>query len=199
MSFVYLSIPYTSKNPDPEANAAERAARMDAFWNAVAYLVDRGDHVVSPMTLEPALTRVPDMPYDWPFWQAYSLKMLAICDKLVVLTLDGWKDSAGVKGEVEAAEGKAIEFLAPWQVNAWLATRKAVETPEPFIVDFRPWSEEGLDETSLFFRPDVAEDAMARGRVTLGEEDFPDHEDYWGEWRISVDDDRHIWGACRLY
>lgn len=122
MTFAYLAIPYTSKNPDPEANATERAARMVDFWKACAYLIDRGDHVVSPMTLEPALLAAPNMPYEWPFWKEYSLKMIGICSTLVVLMLDGWEESTGVEGEIKEAWAKdlVVEFLPMDVVEAWL-------------------------------------------------------------------------------
>ncbi|UTU08024.1 hypothetical protein CcrC1_gp338 [Caulobacter phage C1] len=126
-TFTYLGIPYTSKNPDPVAAEAERAARMVEFWKGCAFLIERGDNVVSPMTLEPALTVVPDIPYDWPFWQHYSRRMLATCTRLVVMTLPGWEVSSGIAGEIEEAErlGLEIEYLAPEAVDAWVAGRQA--------------------------------------------------------------------------
>lgn len=126
MSFVYLAIPYTSKNPDPAANAAERAARMKSFWEAAAYLIDAGHHVVSPMTLEPALLAAPDMPYRWEHWKEYSIKMVGISSRVVVLMLDGWQESTGVTGEIAEAhlQGLDVEFLDPVTVNNWLKPRK---------------------------------------------------------------------------
>ncbi|AXQ69369.1 nucleoside 2-deoxyribosyltransferase [Caulobacter phage CcrBL9] len=121
INFTYLGIPYTSKNPNPVEAAAERAARMVEFWKACAMLIDQGENIVSPMTLEPALTVVPDLPYEWPFWQHYSRNMLAFCSKLVVLQLDGWDVSTGIAGEVEEAQrlGLEIHYLAPQEVEAW--------------------------------------------------------------------------------
>lgn len=108
MSFTYLSIPYS------HSDAVIRAKRMEQFWRAAAHLIRRGDHVVSPMTLEPALRAAPDLPYDWNHWQAYSLKMMGISDRLVVLMLVGWLNSSGVGGEIEEAErlGLPIEYLS---------------------------------------------------------------------------------------
>lgn len=127
MSFVYLAIPYTSKSSDPQEAEGHRAARMVDFWKGCAYLIDRGDHVVSPMTLEPALIVAPDMPYEWEFWQHYSRKMLGICQSLVVLMLDGWEVSTGVAGEVEEALrlGLPIEYIEPHTVEEWLVKKHA--------------------------------------------------------------------------
>ncbi|AXQ69929.1 nucleoside 2-deoxyribosyltransferase [Caulobacter phage CcrSC] len=129
MNFTYLGIPYTSKNPDPVEAAAERARRMEGFWQACAMLIDQGEEVVSPMTLEPALTVVPDLPYEWPFWQHYSRRMLAICNKLVVLQLDGWDVSSGIAGEVEEAKrlGLEIVYLHPQDVETWKQERSRGE------------------------------------------------------------------------
>jgi hypothetical protein len=104
---VYLSIPYS--HPLPEV----RAGRMKMFWRAAAYLLRQGRLVVSPMTLEPALQADPTLPYDWGYWQEYSLVMLGKCGALVVLTLDGWQNSEGVKGEIAEAQrlGLAVEYL----------------------------------------------------------------------------------------
>lgn len=105
--FTYLSIPYSHPNPKV------RSRRMRQFWLGVSALIRRGHRVVSPMTLEPALALAPDLPYDWPFWRDYSLAMLALSDRLVVLTLEGWEESSGVQGEMEEAQrlGIPVEFL----------------------------------------------------------------------------------------
>lgn len=107
--FTYLAIPYSDPNPNV------RAERMKAFWKACAALIRRGDHVVSPMTLEPAYQVDPNLPYEWAHWRDYSLKMMATCDRLVVLKLDGWRSSVGVHGEIEEAVslGINVEF---WDV-----------------------------------------------------------------------------------
>ncbi|ARB13789.1 hypothetical protein Ccr2_gp258 [Caulobacter phage Ccr2] len=126
MSFVYLAIPYTSQLEDEAEARAERDARMVEFWKAAAFLIERGDHVVSPMTLEPALVAVPDMPYRWEHWKEYSIKMIGISSKLVVLQLPGWSTSRGVIGEMHAAgqAGIEIEFLTLQTVATWLSTRE---------------------------------------------------------------------------
>ncbi len=108
--FTYLAIPYT--DPDPEV----RRARMRGFWLAAAELIRRGDHVVSPMTLEPAYEVDPTLPYAWEAWQHYSITMMGMCRHLVVVKLPGWSESTGVQGEMaEAARlGLTIEFMEPF-------------------------------------------------------------------------------------
>jgi len=45
--------------------------------------------------------------------------MLAACDEVVVLMLDGWDESAGVREEVRLARGfgKPVRYLAPCGSN----------------------------------------------------------------------------------
>lgn len=106
---VYLCAPYS--HPD----AAEVERRMKFFWRAAAHLLRQGRLVVSPLTLEQAVQTDPALPNDWAYWQNYSLVMLSKCSAVVVLTVDGWKDSAGVMGEIAEAQrlGLPIEYLHP--------------------------------------------------------------------------------------
>lgn len=136
MSFVYLAIPYSSKLIDPEANAAERASRMAQFWTATAYLIDQGHHVVSPITLEPAQLVAPGLPHDWTYWKDYSLKMIGISSRLIVLMLDGWGESTGVHGEIQEALSRdlPVEYLSLNTVENWLAA-KHVAADEPLSAD----------------------------------------------------------------
>lgn len=129
MSFVYLAIPYSSKLTDPEANAAERASRMAQFWTGAAYLIDQGHHVVSPITLEPAQLVAPGLPNDWTYWQDYSLKMIGISSRLIVLMLDGWGESTGVHGEIQEALSRdlPVEYLSLNTVENWLAAKHQAE------------------------------------------------------------------------
>lgn len=56
----------------------------------------------------------PDCPYapnrglrlarHWAFWRRYDRAMLERCDELVVLQLDGWEESIGVKAEIAIAK-----------------------------------------------------------------------------------------------
>lgn len=122
-AFTYLAIPYSSRLENETAAAMERDGRMAQFWRAAAFLIKRGDYVVSPMTLEPALRAAPDVPYDWRAWKTYSLLMMATCSRLVVLDLDGWTASEGVMGEIEEAVrlGLQVEHLDPARVDEELA------------------------------------------------------------------------------
>ena len=49
----------------------------------------------------------------WETWQRFDSFMVGLADELWVLTLDGWKDSVGVKAEVVLALGlgKTVRYV----------------------------------------------------------------------------------------
>ena len=53
------------------------------------------------------------LPTGWDFWEPIDRAYLARCDEVVVLTLDGWKESTGVRAEIALARelGKPVRFL----------------------------------------------------------------------------------------
>lgn len=55
------------------------------------------------------------LPTDWPFWERFDREHLRRCDELVVLTLDGWRESVGVAAEIRIAGelGTPVHYLAP--------------------------------------------------------------------------------------
>ena len=61
-----------------------------------------GLHVFSPIVHGYAL-EVHGLPGDWEFWQGYDRLMLSRCDELAVLCLPGWRESVGVRAEIDIA------------------------------------------------------------------------------------------------
>ena len=53
------------------------------------------------------------LPDDWQFWQRHDRRYLDVCDEVVVLMLDGWRESVGVQAEIAIARelGKPVTFL----------------------------------------------------------------------------------------
>ena len=53
------------------------------------------------------------LPTGWDFWERIDRAYLARCDELVVLMLDGWQESTGVRAEIALARdlGKPVRFL----------------------------------------------------------------------------------------
>ena len=48
------------------------------------------------------------MPVEWDYWEAYDKRLLAMCDQLYVLTLDGWYESVGVTAEIKPAQAGSL-------------------------------------------------------------------------------------------
>ena len=98
---IYLASPYS--HPDMHV-------REDRFWQAcmeAARMIKAGELVYSPVAHSHWISTF-GLPGGWDFWRAHSLAMLRRCDELVVLELDGWQDSEGVRREIEAALAMGI-------------------------------------------------------------------------------------------
>ena len=52
---------------------------------------------------------------DWKFWETIDTEWIKKCDRVMVLMLDGWKDSVGVRREIELAKDldKPVEYVEP--------------------------------------------------------------------------------------
>ena len=106
-NLIYLASPYS--HDDPEV----RYARYDAACAATARMMQGGMIVYSPIVHCHILALKYDLPGDWEFWKRIDERMLAACDMVMVLCLDGWKDSVGVTAEIGMARdrGMQVEFM----------------------------------------------------------------------------------------
>ena len=103
---IYLASPYS--HPDSQV----RQARFDAACRATADLFHSGRAVFSPIVHGHPLVRF-GLPTDWAFWRRFDTEHIRRCDEVLVLRIDAWDESVGVRAEVElaAAMGKRIEYL----------------------------------------------------------------------------------------
>jgi hypothetical protein len=111
MRVVYLGAPYSYSHPDPEEQKRVKRERIRQFSLAFEKLTREGHCVISPLLcllVEPHTT----LPDDWAYWQDYSRTLLERSDEFVILTLDGWQESVGIKGEIEHAEKIGL----PWRL-----------------------------------------------------------------------------------
>jgi len=102
---IYLASPYS--HPDPLV----REARFDAACRPTADLIRGGEPVVAPVVMGHPLVRY-GIAGDWSFWQPLAKVYLRRCDELVVLQLDGRRESEGVRAEIALASalGKRVHF-----------------------------------------------------------------------------------------
>ena len=103
---IYLASPYSHADP------AVRETRYQAACHATAALLKAGFVVFSPIVHSHPLVAF-DLPTGWDFWERIDRAYLSRCDEVVVLTLDGWQQSTGVRAEIAIARdlGKPVRFL----------------------------------------------------------------------------------------
>ena len=106
---VYLACPYS----DPDSEIMRRRFRSANV--AAAWLMANGNLVLSPISHSHPIACAGGLPRDFAYWEAYDRALLACCRKMVVLMLDGWKESVGVQAEIKIAEEMLmpIEYMEP--------------------------------------------------------------------------------------
>lgn len=111
---IYLASPYSH----PDVRVRERRFRQAC--RAAAALLRAGHAVFSPIAHSHPLVEH-GLPIHWLFWERWGRELLTRCDEVVVLQLDGWIDSVGVRAEIEMARelGKPLQFVEPSLVDEW--------------------------------------------------------------------------------
>jgi hypothetical protein len=106
---IYLATPY-SKWSEGLTMAFVEACRL------TAKLLQQGYKVYSPIAhTHPIATYGNVDPYDHDVWLPFDKAIMDRADVILVATFDGWRESKGVKFEIEtfAAAGKPIRFIDP--------------------------------------------------------------------------------------
>lgn len=103
----YLAVPYS--NPD-KSIILERFHKVNI---ATGKLLNEGKFVFSPISMSHPVAEDASLPSNWEYWLSYDELLLSRCDELIILMLDGWKESVGVTAEIEIAKrlGKPISYL----------------------------------------------------------------------------------------
>lgn len=98
---IYLASPYS--HPDP----AVRQRRYEAAVAGAAELWRRGHVVFSPIAHSHPIA-LHGIEGTWEQWLEFDTAILAICDELRVLMMEGWDESSGVAAEVQVASARGI-------------------------------------------------------------------------------------------
>src|SRR5262245_65412633 len=100
---IYFASPYS--HPDP----AVREQRFQAACAATARLLLDGNRVYSPVVHVHPLVRY-GLSADWSFWERFDQPHLEVCDEIVVLTLDGWRESGGLQAALwhDSVSGEGV-------------------------------------------------------------------------------------------
>lgn len=102
---IYLASPYN--HPDSDV----RKERFCEMVKITTRLMKRGWIVHSPIVHNHPIAVLGALPRGWEYWERFDRAILSRCTEMVIVTLDGWEQSVGIKGEVEIARGIPIPIL----------------------------------------------------------------------------------------
>lgn len=92
----YIAGPYTHKNTNVQDQREIEHSKISAE------LLKNGYLIYSPIAETIMLAKHGKLiGTDWDTWREKDLKMLERCDELLIINIDGWQQSRGVKGEVK--------------------------------------------------------------------------------------------------
>ena len=95
MSLLYLAAPYSHIDP------VIRQHRFRTACRAAAILMKAGVVVFNPLSHSiPIAGYIGEVESDHDFWMSIDIPILQRCDELLIIGLDGWSDSKGVRREM---------------------------------------------------------------------------------------------------
>lgn len=128
----YLASPYSHKDP------AVIKDRVRGVTQATVWLIREKDwNVFSPIVHSHPLAEA-GLQGGWGFWKLIDTEYLSVSARMVVLAIEGWRESVGVQAEIKIAEGMGIPvyYMRPDSVD-W--SRFVIQSV-PF--GFNPWDPE---------------------------------------------------------
>ncbi len=123
MKLVYLASPYLYRgNMEGITEYGKQRIHEQRYQDAIdatAYLMNKGLAVYSPIVATHPVAVKHELPLGSEFWLQYDEILLAKCDEIVVLMIDGWKESPGVQREIEIMKNlhKDITYLEPKMIK----------------------------------------------------------------------------------
>ena len=107
--YYFMASPYTAEEEYVMKN------RYDKALEALTVLTKQGYVVFSPIVHSHPQAERYGLGRDSITWRKINDVMLTKSDGLIILRLDGWKNSKGIKWEITAAEqlGKPVYYLDP--------------------------------------------------------------------------------------
>lgn len=103
---IYIASPYT------HASSQVRQARFEAVARFCGDLVTRGVVAFSPIVHYHPIAQLCDLPGSWSFWEPFCLAHLVRADSVLVLKLEDWNHSRGVREEINRGRllNKRIDY-----------------------------------------------------------------------------------------
>lgn len=119
---IYLASPYS--HTDPKV----MEARYEETLDYMHYLLSSSRWAFSPIVHCHELAKKHYLPTDYAYWKKYNFHMLARCEELYILGLDGWRASKGVKAELEFWDATKHQGTVLW-IHGSQRTGLIYETP----------------------------------------------------------------------
>jgi len=109
----YMASPFTHKDEKIQEE------RYNLATKASVGLLKHGIYVFAPIAYNGSWTRF-ELPPDWSFWEPFDKCFVDRCDALLILKIDGWKESVGINAEIEYAkeQGKSIHYVTLEQIES---------------------------------------------------------------------------------
>jgi hypothetical protein len=105
---IYLASPYSHESELVQYH------RYEQVLGIAKEMIVKGHLVFSPIIHSYYIAmECPDIKQGFEGWKEFDLRILAKCDKLLVVQMDGWEESKGIKEEIKEAQrlGIEIDFL----------------------------------------------------------------------------------------
>jgi hypothetical protein len=133
----YLAIPYTHNN------VFVKHFRAEVSNYIASELTKQGRIIFAPISAWHHIAMKYGLPGDFEYWKKLDEQFICASKKVIVVMLDGWKESSGIKLEIDIANkyGIDIEYLDPM----------------PYIEDLR----KELQTTDMVFNKKKSEFLMA--------------------------------------
>ena len=106
---IYLASPYSHKD------SAVMHRRFEIACEAAGKLMVRGYAVFAPIAHSHHIGLFINKPTDHEFWLRQDMAILRHCTEMIVLMIEGWKESRGVREEIDfcVANNIPIKYLFP--------------------------------------------------------------------------------------
>lgn len=94
---VFVCAPYSSNDQ------FIKESRFKSACIGCGLIMDLGGFPMSPLVHGVPIANEMKLPDDFDYWSKYCLSFINKSDFLVVLNVEGWEDSSGIKAEIELA------------------------------------------------------------------------------------------------
>lgn len=105
---IYMAGPYTHLS----YHIREKRFK-DLCWTA-AQLIKSGLMIYSPISHSHPILEIGQLPVSFDYWKEFDEHMISLSSRVIVITLDGWKESRGVTSEISFSvrNQKVVEFYS---------------------------------------------------------------------------------------